>query len=166
MPACGRSTTTTPADASSVTRDYRFELIDRTAAPPLLTVLGGKLTTYRRLAEAALAKLAPHLPPMRGGMDRRRGRCPAAISATMVRRLHRALVPSAAGLRARVPRAARAPLRDARRRCCSADARGEADLGAALGGGLTNARCATSASASGRARPRTCCGGAPSAGCT
>ena len=52
------------ADASSVTRDYRFELSAEAGAPALLTVLGGKLTTYRRLAEAALAKLAPHLPPM------------------------------------------------------------------------------------------------------
>ncbi len=52
------------ADASSVTRDYRFEISADAGAPALLTVLGGKLTTYRRLAEAALAKLAPHLPPM------------------------------------------------------------------------------------------------------
>jgi glycerol-3-phosphate dehydrogenase len=51
-------------DASTATRDYRFELTT-SAGAPLLTVLGGKLTTYRRLAEAALAKLAPHLPPMR-----------------------------------------------------------------------------------------------------
>lgn len=52
------------ANASSVSRDYRFELEAGPGRPPLLTVLGGKLTTYRRLAEAALAKLAPHLPPM------------------------------------------------------------------------------------------------------
>jgi glycerol-3-phosphate dehydrogenase len=48
-------------DPSEVTRDYRFELGAGDGAPPLLTVLGGKLTTYRRLAEAALAELAPHL---------------------------------------------------------------------------------------------------------
>jgi glycerol-3-phosphate dehydrogenase len=51
-------------DASSVTRDYRFELSDAQSAP-LLTVLGGKLTTYRRLAEAALGKLAPYFPGMK-----------------------------------------------------------------------------------------------------
>jgi len=51
------------AEASSMTRDYRFELsADENA--PLLTVLGGKLTTYRRLAEAALAQLAPFFPTM------------------------------------------------------------------------------------------------------
>jgi glycerol-3-phosphate dehydrogenase len=54
----------TGADPSSVTRDYRFELSIE-AGPPLLTVLGGKLTTYRRLAEHALEKLAPHLGPMK-----------------------------------------------------------------------------------------------------
>jgi len=52
------------ANASAVSRDYRFELEVGPGRPPLLTVLGGKLTTYRRLAEAALARLAPHLPPM------------------------------------------------------------------------------------------------------
>jgi glycerol-3-phosphate dehydrogenase len=52
------------ANASTLTRDYRFELSVEAGAPALLTVLGGKLTTYRRLAEAALAKLAPHLPAM------------------------------------------------------------------------------------------------------
>lgn len=50
-------------DASTVTRDYRVEL-SAVGGVPLLTVLGGKLTTYRRLAEAALAKLAPHFPTM------------------------------------------------------------------------------------------------------
>jgi glycerol-3-phosphate dehydrogenase len=47
------------ADASSVTRDYRLEL--DVAGAPLLSVFGGKLTTYRKLAEAALAKLQPHI---------------------------------------------------------------------------------------------------------
>jgi glycerol-3-phosphate dehydrogenase len=49
--------------ASAVTRDYSFELNDEAGAP-LLTVLGGKLTTYRRLAEAALSKLKPFFPAM------------------------------------------------------------------------------------------------------
>jgi glycerol-3-phosphate dehydrogenase len=44
-----------------VTRDYKliFERPDGRA--PLLTVYGGKITTYRRLAEAALDKIAAHL---------------------------------------------------------------------------------------------------------
>ena len=32
----------------------------------MLSVFGGKITTYRRLAEAALARLAPHLPTPTG----------------------------------------------------------------------------------------------------
>lgn len=40
-----------------VTRDFTIELEGRRNEPPLLSVLGGKLTTYRRLAEAALAKI-------------------------------------------------------------------------------------------------------------
>jgi glycerol-3-phosphate dehydrogenase len=46
--------------ASATSRDYVFELDD--AGAPALSVFGGKLTTYRRLAEAALARLVAHLP--------------------------------------------------------------------------------------------------------
>jgi glycerol-3-phosphate dehydrogenase len=47
---------------SAVTRDYVFDVTgggDGTA--PLLSIFGGKLTTYRRLAEHALEKLGPFL---------------------------------------------------------------------------------------------------------
>jgi glycerol-3-phosphate dehydrogenase len=50
-------------DPSKVTRDYRLELCAAQGRPPLLTVLGGKITTYRRLAEAALERLEPYLRP-------------------------------------------------------------------------------------------------------
>ena len=49
--------------ATAATRDYVLELDDGEGAP-LLNIFGGKITTYRRLAEAALAKLAPHFPKM------------------------------------------------------------------------------------------------------
>ncbi|WP_206606155.1 glycerol-3-phosphate dehydrogenase [Steroidobacter cummioxidans] len=50
------------SNASKVTRDYKLELTETTPeAPPLLSVFGGKITTYRRLAESALSKLQPHL---------------------------------------------------------------------------------------------------------
>lgn len=39
--------------------------MDTTGGAPLLTVSGGKITTYRRLAESALAKLAPFFPQAR-----------------------------------------------------------------------------------------------------
>ena len=49
-------------DPSAVTRDYRLDLAAGGPLPPLLTVLGGKVTTYRRLAEEALDLIARHLP--------------------------------------------------------------------------------------------------------
>ncbi|HEX8957278.1 MAG TPA: glycerol-3-phosphate dehydrogenase [Burkholderiaceae bacterium] len=52
------------ASASAVTRDYRFEL-DRDGAP-MLTVFGGKITTFRKLAEEALDLLAPLLGNTQG----------------------------------------------------------------------------------------------------
>ncbi len=54
------------ANPSAITRDYVLRLDAPARRMPLLSVFGGKLTTYRRLAEHVLAKLAPLLPPMRG----------------------------------------------------------------------------------------------------
>jgi glycerol-3-phosphate dehydrogenase len=48
-------------DASTVTRDYVFDLDAPEGAAPILSVFGGKLTTYRRLAEHALAELLPRM---------------------------------------------------------------------------------------------------------
>jgi glycerol-3-phosphate dehydrogenase len=47
--------------ASTVTRDYVFDLDASTGQAPLLSIFGGKLTTYRKLAEHALSKLLPVL---------------------------------------------------------------------------------------------------------
>lgn len=44
---------------STVTRDYVFE-IDSSHGAPILSVYGGKITTYRKLAEHALGKLSSH----------------------------------------------------------------------------------------------------------
>lgn len=43
--------------ASDVTRDFVIASENKYGEPPLISVYGGKLTTYRRLAEAVLAKL-------------------------------------------------------------------------------------------------------------
>jgi glycerol-3-phosphate dehydrogenase len=48
--------------AQEATRDYVLTLDAPAGGAPLLSVFGGKITTYRRLAEAALARLAPHYP--------------------------------------------------------------------------------------------------------
>jgi glycerol-3-phosphate dehydrogenase len=48
----------------AITRDYTLELESEYDQAPLLSIFGGKLTTYRKLGEAALEKLAPYLPNM------------------------------------------------------------------------------------------------------
>ena len=50
------------ASASAVTRDYVFEVDDAGGQPPLLSVFGGKITTFRKLAEHALDHLASVFP--------------------------------------------------------------------------------------------------------
>ncbi len=50
------------ASASATTRDYVLDLQASQDMPPLLSVFGGKITTYRKLAEHALEKLKPYLP--------------------------------------------------------------------------------------------------------
>ena len=50
---------TAPQEA---TRDYVLKLDAEDGRAPLLSIFGGKITTYRRLAEAALELLLPHVP--------------------------------------------------------------------------------------------------------
>ena len=50
------------SSATAATREYVLSLDD--AGAPLLNVFGGKITTYRKLAEAAMARIAPFLPGM------------------------------------------------------------------------------------------------------
>ncbi len=50
--------------ASAVTRDYVLDLEAPEGEAPLLAVFGGKITTYRRLAEHALEKLARFCPAL------------------------------------------------------------------------------------------------------
>jgi len=49
---------------SEVTRDYRL-LVDGEGGLPLLSIYGGKITTYRCLAQQALQKLAPWFPGLK-----------------------------------------------------------------------------------------------------
>ena len=83
------------SEAKAATRDYVFEL-DTPGGVPLLSIYGGKITTYRRLAEEALERLSPYLrsakaregwtgkSPLPGGdMD---VSAVAALSAELVRR--------------------------------------------------------------------------------
>jgi glycerol-3-phosphate dehydrogenase len=54
------------SDPSAITRDYTLRLDAAAGEAPVLSVFGGKITTYRRLAEHAMQKLAPYFPRSRG----------------------------------------------------------------------------------------------------
>ena len=122
--------------ATAATRDYVLK-VETAAGAPVLNVFGGKITTYRRLAESALAKLSAHLP-MAGkwtaGVPLPGGDFPVDGVATLV-----------AELRARHPfltpdwalRLVRAYGTEAVQ--VLAGARSVADLGADFGGTLTGA---------------------------
>ena len=49
-------------DATKVTRDYIFDLNEDESKAPLLNIYGGKLTTYRKLAENVLLALNKYIP--------------------------------------------------------------------------------------------------------
>lgn len=51
--------------ATAATRDYVLKL-NETAGAPILNVFGGKITTYRKLAESALEKIMPFFPQATG----------------------------------------------------------------------------------------------------
>lgn len=53
------------ANPSAVTRDYKLHPESEPGGALLLTVFGGKITTYRKLAEAAMEKLGQHFPHMK-----------------------------------------------------------------------------------------------------
>lgn len=53
---------------SAITRDYTLALSQESEdQAPLLSVFGGKLTTYRKLAESAMQQLKAFFPEMKGG---------------------------------------------------------------------------------------------------
>ena len=78
------------ASPSEVTRDYKLVVDADDRGAPLLSIYGGKITTYRRLAEQALHRLRPWFPqlapewtahsPLPGG-DCKQG--PAAVAAAL-----------------------------------------------------------------------------------
>ncbi len=53
------------ANASAATRDYVLT-VDKEGGAPILNVFGGKITTYRKLAEHALVEIAPFFPNVTG----------------------------------------------------------------------------------------------------
>ena len=62
-------------DPSAVSRDYMLKVEALPGEPgpdraPVLSIFGGKITTYRKLAEAALADLAPYFPGLKPAWTR------------------------------------------------------------------------------------------------
>ncbi len=53
-------------NVSQITRDYVLRLDEEGGRAPLITLFGGKITTYRCLAEEVVAKLAPYFPGLPG----------------------------------------------------------------------------------------------------
>lgn len=121
------------ADPSAVTRDYVLEIEGE--RPPLLSVYGGKLTTYRKLAEHAMERLAPFYPGLKPAWTHD-GVLPGGDFAG---RPFKGLVTD---LVAAFPGIDRALLASFARRhgtrtiAMLGDARGSADLGRDFGGGL------------------------------
>jgi glycerol-3-phosphate dehydrogenase len=126
------------ASASAVTRDYVLDLDGGDGKAPLLSVFGGKITTYRKLAEHAMEKLVPFYAGAKGdwtaGVDLPGGDIPGDDVARFVGTLVAAHPALPAALLTRLARAygtrAKAILGTAQ----SMDA-----LGQDFGGGLTQA---------------------------
>ncbi|WP_440683164.1 glycerol-3-phosphate dehydrogenase [Cysteiniphilum halobium] len=51
---------------SKITREYHLELEDDHGRLPVLSIFGGKITTYRTLSKHVVDKLAPFFPDMKG----------------------------------------------------------------------------------------------------
>ena len=97
------------ANPSEVTRDYTLKMDVEHGTTPLLTVFGGKITTYRRLAEEALAHLVPYFKSATPRVDGHRGAARRRRGA--LQRLSRRDALAIPGARARARRRSRAPPR-------------------------------------------------------
>ncbi len=53
------------SSATAATRDYTLK-VDANGGAPILNIFGGKITTYRRLAQSALAKISPYFDDVPG----------------------------------------------------------------------------------------------------
>lgn len=125
------------SSATAATRDYTLK-IDQSAGAPVLNVFGGKITTYRRLAESALDKIAQVMPVGAG-------RWTAGVALPGGDFAHNGVADLIAGLRRDYPfltdfwarRLVRAYGQDARKILGNANAVG--DLGRDFGATLTEA---------------------------
>lgn len=124
------------SNAAAVSRDYRFELVQAEGAPPLLNVIGGKVTTFRRLAEAALTQLAPRFPGMGPAWTAHAPLPGGNLGAGGLERLHNILVVRYPGIANDILLRV-VSLYGTRADRVLGDAKTARDLGEAIGGGLT-----------------------------
>ena len=124
--------------AQEATRDYVLTLDANAKEAPLLSVFGGKITTYRRLAEAALEKLAPYIPGLSpawtAGATLPGGDFPMRGFAALVAEFQTRWPELSPSLLTRLARAYGTRTRD-----ILGDARSLADLGTLFGAELTEA---------------------------
>ena len=146
-------------NASAVTRDYVFDLDAGPDRAPLLSIFGGKITTYRKLAEHALEKLQPVMGFTRGAWT-----AGAALPGGDMPDADFAAVPGRGAARASwLPEAAPAPLGARLRHAAGGDRRRRQPTGrisaAISAAASTRPRSTISSTTSGRG-PRTTCSGA------
>ena len=123
----------------AATRGYRLELSEAEQGAPLLSVFGGKITTYRHLSEEAVDMLAPRLAALSGRAWTRSAALPGGDFATDGLEALKAGLAADYGFLAPhdVDRVARAY--GTRARWWLGDAQGWQALGRDFGGGLTAA---------------------------
>jgi glycerol-3-phosphate dehydrogenase len=126
------------ANASAVTRDYVLELDGGEGEAPMLSIFGGKITTYRKLAEHAMRDLARFFPAAgpawTAGAVLPGGDMPHADFEAFLRSLEAQYPALPRPLLRRLARAY-----GTRTRSLIGDARLMEDLGTDFGGGLTAA---------------------------
>ncbi|MGE0874415.1 MAG: glycerol-3-phosphate dehydrogenase [Burkholderiales bacterium] len=118
-------------DPSAITRDYTLRVDDEARQAPVLSVFGGKITTFRRLAEHAMEKLAPFFPGLKPAWTAR-----ACLPGSDFGDAGRSRARDA--FFARFPAIERETLRGIFRRhgACAEEVVGDGDLGEHYGAGL------------------------------
>ncbi|MGX1309116.1 glycerol-3-phosphate dehydrogenase [Amorphus suaedae] len=125
------------SEAQAATRDYVLKVDGGDGTPPLINIFGGKITTYRRLAESALEKVDEALGEARGkpwtaGATLPGGDFPVEGYEALVDAIHQAHVALPRPLVARLVRAYGTDTREILQ-----GVQTPADLGRDFGAGLT-----------------------------
>ena len=147
--------------AHEATRDF---VLEREGEPPLLNIIGGKITTFRHLAEEALKKLGPTFPGMGAAWTRGSALPGGDFSYDRRERLAADLAATFPFLDATVAAASPQPTARMARGILSGAA--TVTISAFTSApASTSARSSISSATNGRCPPTTSCGGGPSSDC-